>query len=241
MATEVQKIDCDYDIEMKNIQKRTLKGPKNYIQIRYVQTKGEEVSKAELDRVEELTRRARKRDNIERATPNTTMNGIRFLLSAENEGKVTKLLVNKEEDLRRKFALEFQEKTAQKVDPNVRVYNDIGVRIPDIMFFDPEPQAPPEQIKAQMESEKNKFMTLLESIIQQMKANDKNFYMKPKYRNCVQESNRPQDVNKNKRLRDYVIINFDKVEWANEFVRLMDGMTFNKFCLRPHIMDNKPR
>jgi hypothetical protein len=238
MSGETPSLDCEFQIQTREIEKRTMKGAKKYLQIRYVQTKGDEVPKTELERVEELTRRAKEAEAVKRAAKNkTTIDGVKFLSTGEADGKGSKLLINKEDTLRKKFEQMLQEKTAEKVDPNARTYGTgIRVRIPDIMFFDPDPTDPQEVIQAAMDSEKEKFTVLLESIMRQVKNRIGISDIRTNYRNCVRVSDR----DKGKRLRDFAILYFDKLEWAEEFVKALEGVSFNKFNLQPHIMENKP-
>ena len=238
MKIETKATDCEYKIETKEVVRKTIKGAKNYLQIRYIQKKADLIPKSDSEKLNQLILRAKEHPEIQKANKNKwTIDGVKFLNTGDVEGKQNKLLVNKEDALRKKFEQQFQEKTAEKIDPNAKIFsNRIRVRIPDIMFFDPDLSESAEQVTLFLETQKQKFVTLLESVMKEVRDMFKSQDIKSNIRNCVKMDERA----KTKKLLDYVILFFDKQEWADELIRELDGMMFNQFILKPHILENRP-
>lgn len=238
MKPEQKATDCESEIITKEVVKKTMKGAKNYLQIRYMQKKGDLIPKTEFEKLNEMVSRAAKNPEIIKANKNKwTIDGVKFLNTGDVEGKQNKLLINKEDALRKKFEQQFQEKTAEKVDPNAKLFNNrIRVRIPDIMFFDPDLSESAEQITLALETQKQKFVTLLDTVMKKVKDHFKTQDIRTNVKNCVKMDERA----KTKKLLDYVILFYDKQEWADEFINILDGMMFNKFTLKPHILENRP-
>ena len=110
----------------------------------------------------------------------------------------------------------------------------VRVRIPNIMFYEPEENESPEYTRKYLENQKSQLVGLLLEIIHIIKDNFKMDSIKSNVRNCVRLD--PQG----KRLMDYAIIFFDNEMIAKEFVSLVDGIQFNRCILKPEILPNRP-
>jgi hypothetical protein len=202
----------------------------------YIQQKNDVFEQSSLDKLEALTQRARNDPNLTAMKATSFKEGISFGL-AKNQAASNKdkLLVNKEKNIRRKFEKEHEEaekKDVTLIDPNQA--SRVRVKIPNIMFYEPDENESPEYITKYLDNQKNQLTSILVGMINVLKNNFQMEGIKTNVRNCVK-----LDLS-GKRLMDYVIIFFDKESLANEFVDLVDGTEFNRCILKPEILPNRP-
>ena len=236
MEKQTQNFECEFDIQTKEVTKKTIQGQKVFLQIRYIQSKADLIPKSDFEKIQMLKAKGLKCQAIKEANKNRIVtDGVAFLSSGVLDGRQNRLLINKEEALRKKFEQQFQEKIAEKNEVQVKPLNNkVRVRIPDIMFFLPDENDTEEEAKKFLEKQKEKLIVLLDSVLKQVKKNTSTDFF-TNYRNCVKIDERSKTL----KLLEYVILFFDKVEIAEEFISILDGITFNQFCLKPHILENR--
>ena len=236
MNTDCLSAECGFQILTKEVMKNTLTGPKPYVQIRYQQTKADFVPKSELEKLELLRKKCSFLEEVVKAPKNKVQNdGVPFMSKGDLDGKQNRLLYNKEDTIRKKYELMFQEKMAEKTETKVSAFaNRIRVRIPDIPFFHPDETDSEQEAKNFLEKQKEKFTILIDSVMNKVRQN-----LKIDFRYNRNSMVKFDEKSKKPKLLDYVMINFDTMRAAEEFVSILDGMTYNQFCLRPHIAENR--
>ena len=237
MNTDCLSAECGFQILTKEVTKNTLSGPKPYVQIRYQQTKTDLVPKTELEKLESLRKKSMLLEEISKGKGKYKIESdwVPFVSVGNLEGKQNRLLINKEENIRRKYELQFQEKMAEKTETKVNPFaNRIRVRIPDIPFFQPDDEATHEEALNFLQKQKEKFTVLIDSVMNKVRQ-QLNIDFKYNRNSMI----KLDEKSKKPRLLDYVMIYFDSMQVAEEFVSILDGMTYNQFCLRKHVAENR--
>ena len=223
---------CFFEIKTSVIPKKNA----HFQRTHYVEHKNDVFEQNSLSKLDELTQRARLNENLNTLKATSFKEGINFgLAKNQDASNKEKLLVNLEKKIRHKFEKEHEEaekKEVLGVDPNQA--SRVRVKIPNIMFYEPEETESPEYIAKYLENQKNQMVHILVNFINILKNNVKMEGIKTNVRNCV----KPDPTGK--RLMDYVIIFFDKESIAQEFVDLVDGTEFNRCILKPEILPNRP-
>jgi len=208
-----------------------------FLRTLYVQKKNDTFDKRAIDKLEVLTERARHNKALNVLKPTSFKEGLTYKLQIGEESRENqKLLVNKEKKMRRMFEKEHED-ASNKVDTLESLTAHSGrvrVRIPNIMFYEPEEGESKDYINRYLDNQKRQFVEFLLEIVNIVKETLKLDSIKSNVRNCVKVD--PDG----KRLMDYAIIFFDSEAIAKEFILLVDGTEFNRCILKPEILPNRP-